>query len=177
MLQIIYAPHPIFKHRAKAVDIVDEEVQQLANNMLQTMYFENAVGLAANMVGIDQRIIVLDLKEDGISKPYIMINPEIIESSNDIVEIEEASISFPGISAVIKRPSEVKVKYIDLDNISQIIDAKGFLARVIQHEIDYLNGIVFIDHLSKLKRDILIKKMIKFIKNTPPHVHGIHCHH
>ena len=177
MLQIIYAPHPIFKHRAKIVDIVDEEIKHLTNNMLKTMYFENAVGIAANMVGIDQRIIVVDLKEEGISNPYIMINPEIIESSNDVVEIEEASISFPGISAVIKRPSEVKVKYVDLDNISKTIDAKGFLARVIQHEIDYLNGIVFIDHLSKLKRDILVKKMIKFTKNTPPHVHGIHCHH
>ncbi len=106
-----------------------------------------------------------------------MINPEIVEFSEDFSEHEEASISFPGISAVIKRPAKIKVKYLDLDSKSQLLEADGFLACVIQHEIDYLNGIVFLDHLSKLKRDMLMKKMIKFIKNHPPHVHGAHCNH
>jgi peptide deformylase len=177
MLKIIYAPNPIFKNKAKAIAVVDDEIRELSSDMLKTMHAENAVGLGANMVGIDRQIIVVDLKEEGISKPYVMINPEIIESSENIVEFEEASISFPGISAVIKRPDQIKVSYLALDNRPQVINAEGFFARVIQHEIDYLHGIVFIDYLSKLKRDMLLKKMTKFIKNHPPHVHGPGCSH
>lgn len=177
LLSIVYAPNPVFKQKARSVIKVDEEIRALANDMLETMYFERAVGLGANMLGIDQQIIVLDLMVDSVKNPYIMINPEILESSKETSEYEEASISFPGISAVIKRPNKIKVKYLDLDNKEQVLEADGFLARVIQHEADYLQGIVFLDHLSKLKRDMLIKKMIKFIKNHPPHVHSSHCNH
>jgi peptide deformylase len=106
-----------------------------------------------------------------------MINPEIIDASNDKVEYEEASLSFPGISAKVVRPSKIKVKYLDMEDKEQILDADGFLARVIMHEVDYLQGIVFLDHLSKLKKDMLTTKMLKHIKNHPPHVHGAHCNH
>ncbi len=177
MISIIYAPDPIFKQQATKIEAITDEIRKIATSMLETMYVEGAVGLGANMVGVDKQIIVLDLRENGVENPYTMLNPEIIETSTDMVEFEEASISFPGISAVIKRPSKIKVKYLDLDGNNQIIEAENFLARVIQHEIDYLRGIVFLDHLSKLKRDMLIKKMIKFIKHNPPHVHGEHCHH
>ena len=177
ILSIVYAPHPVFKQKAKPVIKVDEEIRALASDMLDTMYFEKAVGLGANMLGIDQQIIVLDLMIDSVKHPYIMLNPEILESSKETGDYEEASISFPGISAMVKRPNKIKVKYLDLDNKEQILEADGFLARVIQHEADYLNAIVFLDHLSKLKRDMLTKKMIKFIKNHPPHVHGKHCNH
>lgn len=177
VLQIIFAPSPVFKQKAKAITKVNDEIRALANDMLDTMYFEKAVGLGANMLGIDQRIVVIDLQIDSIKSPYVMLNPEIIEYSKETSEYEEASISFPGISAAIVRPNKIKLKYLDLEEKEQQLEADGFLARVIQHEIDYLNGITFPDHLSKLKRDMLLKKMLKFIKNHPPHVHGSHCHH
>ena len=175
ILDIILAPNPIFKNKAKLVLDLNENIKSIANDMLETMYFERAVGLGANMVGVEHQIIVLDLREDNIEKPYIMINPEIIDYSPEKAKYEEASLSFPGISAVIERPSRIKVRYLD-DNI-QIIEADGFLARVIMHELDYLHGVVFLDYLSKLKRDMLLKKMEKYIKHHPPHVHGAHCNH
>ncbi len=176
VLSVIHAPHPVFKQKAKPVLAIDDLVRSLAKDMLDTMYFENAVGLGANMLGIDQRIVVLDLRNsDG--KAYVMINPEIIEASKEMNEHEEASLSFPGISAIIKRPNKIKVRYLDLDSNEQILEADGFLARVILHESDYLNGVTYLDHLSKMKRDMLIAKMLKYIKNHPPHVHGAHCNH
>lgn len=176
VLSIVYAPNPVFKQKAKPVDKIDDLIRQLAEDMLDTMYFENAVGLGANMLGIDQRIIVVDIKQEN-SQAYVMLNPKILETSTEISEYEESSISFPGISAKIKRPSKIKVKYLDLNNKEQILEAEGFLARVILHENDYLNGITYLDHLSKMKRDMLITKMIKHMKNNPPHIHGKHCNH
>ncbi len=177
MLSIIYAPHAIFKQKVKPVEVIDDVVRTTATNMLQLMYAEGAIGIAANMVGIDQQIVVLDLRENDQNHPYVMINPEIIEFSSITDEAEEGSISFPGISAIIKRPSEVTVKYLDLDNNEQVLKAEALLARVIQHEVDYLHGKVFLDHLSKLKRDMLMKKMTKYMKHHVPHVHGEHCNH
>ncbi len=177
ILPIIYAPSPIFKHKAKPVIKVDQLIGDLASDMLETMYAENAVGLGANMVGIDQQIIVLDIRKNDVKNPYVMLNPEIIEASAETSEYEEASISFPGISAMIKRPKKIKVKYLDLDNNEQVLAADEFLARVILHETDYLHGVVYLDYLSKLKRDMLMAKMLKYIRNHPPHVHGAHCNH
>lgn len=177
ILNIIYAPNPIFKKEAKKVLKVDENIKKIAKDMLETMYFERAVGLGANMLGVEYQIIVLDLRENGVENPYVMINPEVLDYSAEMIEYEEASLSFPGISALIKRPKKIKVKYLDLDNVEQIMEADNFLARVILHEMDYLHGKIFLDYLSKLKRDMLIKKMLKHIKNHPPHVHGKHCNH
>ena len=177
ILQITYAPHPIFKQKAQLVVTVNDAIRKIANDMLETMYFEKAVGIGANMVGVTQQIIVLDLQEKGTKQPYIMINPEIIELSQNVAEGEESSISFPGISTVINRPNKIKVQYRDLDNNQKTLEAEGFLARVIQHELDYLHGKIFLDYLSKLKRDMLTKKMVKYIKTHPPHIHGNSCHH
>ena len=177
ILNIIYAPSSVFKRKARRVEEVNDHVRKIANDMLDTMYFEGAVGLGANMVGVELAIIVLYLREQNVSSPIVMVNPEIIDSSAEVSEFEEASISFPGISAKIKRPSKVKVKYLDIEDKEQKIEADGFLARVIQHEIDYLHGKTFLDYLSKLKQDMLIKKMLKFIKYNQPHVHGEHCNH
>lgn len=177
LLQITYAPHAIFRQKAKPVSIVDDEIRKIAQDMVETMYAEGAVGLGANMVGVDKQIIVVDLREGGLKKPYIMINPLITEYSVETDDYEESSESFPGISAVITRPSKIKVKYLDLDNNEHALEAEFPLARVIQHEVDYLHGIVYLDKLSKLKQDMLIKKMIKHIKIYPPHVHGAHCKH
>ena len=155
VLNIIQAPNPIFKQKAKPVSKVDDKIRVIANDMLETMYFERAVGLGSNMVGVNLQIIVLDLRENNIEKPYIMINPEIIDFSVEKSEYEEASLSFPGISAKLERPKKIKVKYLDMDDSEQVLEADDFLARVILHELDYLHGVVFLDHLSKLKQEML----------------------
>ncbi|MEK6734738.1 MAG: peptide deformylase [Pseudomonadota bacterium] len=177
ILNIIYAPNPIFKQKAQPVKQVNDEIRKIANDMLETMYFEGAVGLGANMVAVPWQIIVIDLRENKIENPYIMINPQVIDLSEEMLEHEEASLSFPGISAMVKRPSKIKVKYLDLEDKEQTLEADGFLARVILHEMDYIHGTIFLDHISKLKKDMLLKKMQKFIRNHPPHVHGAHCNH
>jgi len=176
-LDIISAPNPIFRTKAEPVAEVNDEIREIVDQMFATMEFERAVGLGANMVGILKRIAVVDLHEGGVSKPYCFINPEITWSSEETNTQEEASLSFAGISAEITRPKAIKVKYLDRDGKQQELEADGFLACVIQHEIDYLDGKTFLDHLSKMKRDMLVKKMLKHIKMYPPHVHGDHCNH
>lgn len=177
LLSLVYAPNPIFKQKAAPVLQVDAQVRQLAADMLETMAFEKAVGLGANMVGELKQIAVVDLCENGISKPYVFINPQIVWASEEMQENEEASLSFVGISAMIQRPKAIRLSYLDSDGKAQELEAEGFFACVIQHEVDYLNGITFLDHLSKLKQDILMKKMKKALKMHPPHVHGAHCSH
>lgn len=177
ILDIVNAPDPIFRNKAKPVAKVTDETRELVDAMFATMEYERAVGLGANMVGILQRIAVVDLHEGGHSKPYCFINPEITWKSEETQTFEEASISFAGISAEITRPKAIKVSYLDRDGNKQELEADGFLACVIQHEIDYLDGKTFLDHLSKMKRDMLVKKMLKHIKMHPPHVHGEHCNH
>ena len=176
-LKIIAAPNQIFRTKAEPVAEVNDEILELVDAMFATMEFERAVGLGANMVGVLKRIAVVDLHDGGISKPYCFINPEIIWRSEETQVFEEASLSFAGISAEITRPKAIKLNYLDRDGIQQELEAEGFLACVIQHELDYLDGITFLDHLSKMKRDMLVKKMLKHIKMYPPHVHGEHCKH
>jgi len=174
---IIQAPNPIFKHVCAAVSVVDDAVRHVVQDMLDTMAHEQAVGLGAPMIGVLQRIAVVDLQEGGVSSPIVLINPEIISQSEEKQTFEEASLSFRGISAEIARPSSITVRFLDRDGQLQEMHAEGFLATVIQHELDYLDGKTYLDHLSSLKRDMLIKKMIKFNKMHPPHVHGAHCNH
>ncbi len=177
VLSIVSAPNPIFKKKCELVSVVDDSIRKIADDMLETLEYERAVGLGANMLGITKAIAVVNLNEGGISKPYVFINPEIFWRSEEMQGFEEASLSFPGISADISRPSKIKIKYLDYEGTAQELEAEGFLASVIQHEVDYLNGKTFLDHLSKMKRDMLIKKMEKFIRLNPPHVHSEHCHH
>ncbi len=176
-LQIVYAPNKIFKEQAYEVAKVDDAVRATVDKMVATMYVEGARGLGANMVGILQRIAVVDLQENDMRDPMVLINPEIIWYSEETQVFQEASLSFPGIDAEVRRPKAIKVKYLDYDGKQQELEAEGFLATVIQHEVDYLDGTVFLDHLSKLKRDTLLKKMEKYIKMHPPHVHGAGCSH
>lgn len=177
LLPLIYAPHPIFKQKSLPVEVVDDTVRQLINDLFETMEVEKAIGMAANMVGVLQQIVVVDLLEDGVSKPYTFINPEIIWRSDDTQEHEEASICFVGVSAKITRPNAIKMRYLDINGTMQELEAQGFLACVIQHEVDYLNGITFPDYLSKMKRDMLFKKMQKHLRMYPPHVHSAGCVH
>ena len=176
-LQIIYAPHPIFSQVAEKVENINQDIRDIIDQMLETLRVEKAVGLAGNMVGILKRIVVIDLHENDVSNPIIMINPEIIYKSEEMQEFEEASLSFPGISADISRPSKIKVKFLDYDAKPQELEAEDFLATVILHEVDYLDGKTYLHYLSKIKRDMLIKKMKKFILNHPPHIHGEGCRH
>ncbi|ABV75004.1 Polypeptide deformylase [Rickettsia akari str. Hartford] len=129
------------------------------------------------MVGILKRIAIVELHENNKSSPIVLINPEITYFSEAKQTFIECSLSFPGIEASITRSKVIKVKYLDYDGNKQELDAEGFLATVIQHKIDYLNGKTFLDYLSKLKRDMLLKKMLKHIKLHPPHIHGNTCRH
>ena len=177
VLPLVYAPNPIFKKVADPVIEVNDQIRSLINDMFNTLYFEKAVGMGANMVGILKRIAIVDLYENDTPHPYTFINPEISILSKETQTFEEASICYPGISANITRPKHIKVDYLDTDGKPQTLEAEGFFATVIQHEIDYLNGKTYLDHLSKMKRDMLLKKMQKHIKQHPPHIHGEHCNH
>jgi len=174
-LQIIYAPNEIFTQKAQPVEEVDDEVRDVLQMMFKTLEIENGIGLGANMVGFLNRMIVVDWFDGG--ERFAMVNPEITYKSEETQEFEEASLSFPGISAKITRPKKIKVKYLDEQGKEQSKEAEGFLATLIQHEIDYLDGVVFLDYLSKLKRERLLKKMDKHMKKYPPHIHGKHCNH
>ena len=175
MLSLVYAPNLIFKQIAKEVSSVNDQTRHIVDEMFEVLRKEKGIGLGANMVGILQRIVVINWVEGNIKKAFI--NPKIISSSEEMQKFREASLSFPGIEADISRPKKIKISYIDYDNQKQEMEAEGFLSTLIQHEMDYLNGKVFLDHLSKIKRDILLKKMKKFIKFNPPHIHTEHCHH
>jgi peptide deformylase len=175
LLQLIYAPHEIFLQTAKPVKEVNDDIRFVIDNMFSTLRVEKGVGLGANMVGILERIIVVSW-EAGDAR-FSMINPEITYRSEETQEHTEASLSFPGIEAKITRPKKIKVSYLDYSGNKQEMEYEGFLATIIQHEIDYLDGKIFLDYLSKIKRDRLLKKMQKHQKNHPPHIHGEHCNH
>lgn len=160
-LPLTYAPNNIFKKVAAPVAVVNDAVRALVDDMFETMYHEKAIGMGANMVGILQRIAIVDLQENGEKHPYVFINPEISWHSEETQVFNESSICFLGISAEIKRPKAIKVNYLDYDGNSQALEAEGFFSTVIQHEVDYLNGRIFLDYLSKMKRDMLMKKMVR----------------
>ncbi len=164
-LKLIYGPDPIFAKSAEFVTLFDEGLQKITQDMVATLYAEKAVGIGANMVGILKRIIVIDLQEDG--HPLILINPEITQKSNDTQCHTEASVCFPGISADITRPRKITLTYQDYTGSQRQITAEDYLATVIQHEIDYLNGIIFLDYLSTIKRKMLLKKTRKFQSKHP----------
>lgn len=163
-LKLVYGPDKIFKQKAAAVVGVDETLVQLVDDMVETLYHENGVGLGANMVGVLKRVIVVDLQEGGVRTPQAFINPEIISQSDEMQSFEEASLSFPGISAEISRPEKITISYLDIKGEEQTLSAEGYLATVIQHEMDYLDGVIYLDYLSPLKRNRLLKKMKKLAR-------------
>ena len=176
-LPLVYAPHPIFKQKAAPVETIDDSIITFIEDLFDTLYLEGAVGMGAPMVGVLKRIAIVDLSPNGVSTPHHFINPEIIASSNDTQTFEEASLCFPYIAAPITRPKAITVRYLDKNGTHRTLEAEGFLASVIQHECDYLDGKVFLDYLSPLKRSMLLKKMQKQIKLAPIHVHGPNCSH
>lgn len=163
-LKLIFGPNPIFSTSAEVVTLFNDDLLALTRDMVETLYTENAVGIGANMVGQLKRIIVIDLQENGQRNPQIFINPAIISSSDDTQCHKEASVCFPGISAPITRPRKITLTYQDCTGSDHQMTAQDYLATVIQHETDYLNGIIFLDHLSAIKRKMLLKKTVKFQK-------------
>lgn len=176
-LELVIAPNPIFRKKAEPVAKVDDEVRDAAQQMLDIMYMNRGIGVGANMVGLLKRIVVLDLQLEGKREPMVFINPEIVWKSDATTTREEASLSFPGISAEVTRPDAVRVTYLDLEGVEQSLDCDGWLSTVLQHEMEYLDGRTYLDHLSKMKRDVLLRKMQKYVKQSGFHVHGPGCSH
>jgi peptide deformylase len=163
--EIIKLPDLRLRLVSKPVQKVDEEVRTLVADMFETMYEAPGIGLAAIQVGVPQRVITLDLaKKDEPKKPQVVINPEVLWSSEERGTYEEGCLSIPEIYGDIERPAQVKVRYMDLDGKTHEVEANGLLATCLQHEIDHLNGVLFIDHLSRLKRDRIVKKFAKAAK-------------
>lgn len=165
LLDIIVAPDPRLKKKAVAVERVDASIVKLMNDMLETMYEAPGVGLAAPQVGISKRIIVVDpAGEDQTPAPLKMANPEIIWASDDKKPHEEGCLSLPEEYQEVLRPASIKVRYLDEQNEIRTLDADGLLAVIIQHEMDHLEGVLFVDHLSALKRNMIIKRLTKIKK-------------
>ena len=164
---ILTAPDPRLKKKAVAVASVDAEVRQLMDDMLETMYAAPGIGLAAPQIGELKRVVVLDIdREDVKTGPLCMANPEIIEASDEDVTYEEGCLSVPEHYSDVVRPAKVKVCYLDRDGVQQEMACEGLLATCVQHEIDHLDGILFIDHISSLKRNMILRKLLKARKEA-----------
>jgi peptide deformylase len=160
--KILTEPNKTLRQKSVAVAEVDSELQQLMDDMLETMYAAPGIGLAAIQVGVPKRVIVLDLaSREEIKKPMYFINPEIINKSENNSIYEEGCLSVPGQFAEIERPDKCHIKYLDYHGEPRELNAEGMLATCIQHEIDHLEGILFIDYLSKLKKTMIVKKLSK----------------
>ena len=178
ILPIITFPNPLLKEKSLPVKVVDDELRKLMNDMLQTMYNEKGIGLAAVQVGVLKRVLVMDAEyetdecdgdhdhhhhhhEITNQKPMFLVNPEIISCSKETKIYYEGCLSFPEMRADVLRPDKVTVKYLDYKGEEKFLEAEGLLATCVQHEIDHINGITFVDHISRLKREMIIKKLKK----------------
>ena len=159
--KILTEPDPFLRHKSNNVEVVDDEVRKLMDDMLDTMYAAPGIGLAAIQVGIPKRVIVIDLSKEEEKRPLYFVNPKIILKSNSNATYEEGCLSVPGQFAEIDRPDNCHIKYLDYNNKQQELKAEGLLATCIQHEMDHLEGILFIDYLSKLKKNFIKKKLSK----------------
>ena len=160
--KILTEPDPILRKKCDPIEQVDSETKKLMDDMLETMYAAPGIGLAAVQVGILKRLIVVDISRAEEKKnPIFLINPQIIHKSKKTSVYEEGCLSIPGQFAEIERPAECTLKYIDYNGQEKELKADGLLATCVQHEVDHLNGILFIDYLSKLKKDMIIKKLVK----------------
>jgi len=159
---ILKLPDPLLRQVSHPLARVDDETRALMDDMLDTMYAAPGIGLAAIQVGVPSRVVVADLaREDEERKPLYLVNPEIIQASDDLSEYEEGCLSIPEFFDMVSRPKSVTIRYLDRDGAPRELDCEGVLATCLQHEIDHLNGVLFIDHLSRLKRDRVVKKFTK----------------
>ena len=167
LLPIITAPDPRLKTVASRIHAADDDIRRLMDDMLETMYAAPGVGLAAPQVGISKRVIVVDAARTGDApEPMQMANPEIIEASSERSTVEEGCLSLPEHFAEVKRPERVRVRYLDRENEIREQEMDGFLATCVQHEIDHLDGVLFVDHISGLKRGMIMRKLTKLKKQN-----------
>lgn len=166
---LVILPDPILRQVSKPVERIDDQLRAFAGDMLDTMYDAPGIGLAAIQVGEPLRMLVIDLsKEDAEKAPQIFINPQIVSSSDERSVYEEGCLSIPDYYAEVERPASVRVTYLDREGKPQEMTAEGLMATCLQHEIDHLNGVLFIDHISKLKRDMVVKRFKKLARDRPP---------
>ncbi len=164
--KILTEPDPFLRQKSENVEEVNDDIRTLMDDMLDTMYDAPGIGLAAIQIGIPKRVIVIDLsKKEEEKTPMYFVNPEILNKSKEDASYEEGCLSVPGQFAEISRPDKCKVKFLDYNGEEQILEAEGLLATCIQHEMDHLEGILFIDYLSKLKKNMIIKKLSKHKKS------------
>ncbi len=160
--EILTAPDPRLREVSKPVAEVDDALRALMDDMLETMYDAPGIGLAAIQIGVPKRVIVMDLAgKDEEPEPRYFVNPEILDPSEEMSVYEVGCLSVPEFFDEVERPAKCRVKYLDYDGKEQILEAEGLLATCIQHEMDHLEGVLFIDHLSRLKRDRVLKKLKK----------------
>lgn len=162
---ILIIPDKRLRVKSDPVAKIDASVRALVDDMFATMYAAPGIGLAAIQIGVPARVVTMDLAaKDAPPEPKVFINPVIVDASADTSTYEEGCLSIPEYYEEVERPAAVKVKYLDLDGREQELEADGLLATCLQHEIDHLNGVLFIDHISKLKRDMVMKKFKKAAK-------------
>jgi peptide deformylase len=162
LLPILTAPDPRLKVKAQPVAAVDDEIRRLMDDMVETMHEAPGIGLAAPQVGVAKRVIVVDVARDGEEpRPYRMANPEIVWQSAELAVYNEGCLSLPEHYADVERAAEAKIRYLDHEGKQQEIHARGLLATCLQHEIDHLEGVLFVDHISPLKRNIILRKLAK----------------
>ena len=159
--KIITEPNKLLRKISLPVENVGKKEQQLMDDMLDTMYAANGIGLAAIQIGVPKNVVVIDLNKDNKKLPMFFVNPKITSKSKSLKKYEEGCLSIPNLFAEIERPSECEIQYLDYFGKEKTLKANGLLATCIQHEVDHLKGILFIDYLSKLKKDIILKKLSK----------------
>ena len=165
ILPIILLPDPVLRLVAAPVERVDADIKALAENMLATMYKAPGVGLAAPQVNVSRRLAVVDVADtDETPSPLVLINPKIVTRSSDMGMHEEGCLSIPDVLVEVERPRSITLSYIDMDGREQTLEATDFLATAIQHEIDHLDGRLIIDHLSRLKRDMVVRRFRKMAR-------------
>ena len=170
ILPVLTLPNPILKQHSSPIESVNDQIRKLMDDLVETMYDDNGVGLAAAQVGVLKRILVIDLQDDDDLErpkgfyPLFIANPDIIEKSNEMATAVEGCLSVPEQRIEVIRPASIKLKFVDYKNNPQELAAEGWLARAIQHEIDHLNGKLLVDYLSPIKRDVIMRKLTKLKK-------------
>jgi peptide deformylase len=159
---VLIAPDPRLKAISQHVENVDAGIRKLTEDMLESMYAADGIGLAAVQIGVPKRVLVLDLaRKDGRNEPQVFINPKILWSSDEAALYEEGCLSVPDIWEEVERPAQIRAEYLDEEGRLRTLEAEGLLATCLQHEMDHLEGILFVDHLSRLKRTMALRKLAK----------------
>lgn len=162
---LVLLPDNLLREPSAKIERIDDDVIKLSEDMLETMYDAPGIGLAAIQIGIPRRLVVMDVSKDEDKKdPMVLVNPQIVKRSDAPSTYEEGCLSIPDYYAEVERPAEVTVRYLDLSGKEQLLEADGIMATCLQHEVDHLDGLLFIDYLSKLKRNMVIKKFTKLAK-------------